>query len=80
MPVVLMSMRPDKDLSKIPFGPYENSLRFDGQPIPSGQTIINGSHTFSGARNVWFTLVTAQGVVPPDVKLSVRPASMKKLR
>lgn len=74
VPVVLMAMRPDRDAENSQQGLRENSMRFDGQPLPSGQAILReGAHTLSGARNVWFTLITAQGVVPPDVKLTVRP-------
>jgi hypothetical protein len=80
LPVVIAAMRPDKDLSSLPRGAYQNSLR-DGKPVPSGQTVVrSGVHTFSGARNVWFTVITAAGVTPPPVKLSVKLASAKKLR
>ena len=82
LPVVLMAMRPDKDpTTNSGQGPVENSIRFDGAPLTSGQTIVgSGMHTFTGARNVWFTIVTGQGVVPPDVKLVVKQASMKQQR
>ncbi len=81
LPAVLMSLRPELELTHVPTGAFQSSLRYDGQPMASGQALIAaGKHTFTGARNVWFTILTAQGVVPPKVKLSVRPASAKKLR
>ena len=80
-PLVLMSMRPEKDLESIPTGPTQNSMRFDGQPIPSGQKLVTvGSHELRGARSVWFTLITAKGIVPAHARLSIKPASAKKLR
>ncbi|MBS1150153.1 MAG: masK10 [Myxococcaceae bacterium] len=79
LPPVLISMRPDADMTNLPEGLHQNSLRLDGQPLLSGQALLGpGKHLISGARNVWFTILTAQGVVPPDVKLSVHLASAKK--
>jgi hypothetical protein len=80
LPPILMSMRsaqPDRPADN---DPESSPLRFDGEPIPTGQVIVrDGKHTFSGARSAWFTIVTATGVVPPDLKLSVT-LPKKKLR
>ncbi len=56
-------------------------LRFDGEEIPTGQLLLPaGSHTFTGASNVWFTILTADGVVTPSVRLTLKPVSSTKLR
>ncbi|GEM_PF-2853172 len=72
LPVVLMSMGARGK---------QDELRFDNEAVPTGQVLLaDGSHTFTGASNVWFTLLTAEGVAPPDVKLTVKAASAKKPR
>lgn len=78
LPVVVMALRPDQDPTQ--YGEdFDSPLRFDNQPLPSGQALVGaGAHTIYGARNAWFTIITAKDIEPVEVKLTIRVASGKK--
>jgi hypothetical protein len=74
LPPVVLTMRPDVDPTAAPDEDYESSVRYDGAEVPSGQLLVGpGVHSVTGARSAWFTIVTADGLTPADVRLSLKP-------
>ena len=77
IPPVLISLRPTPPTThryndRYPSGDSAASLRVDGEPIESQQALLGaGAHTLSGATSILFTLPTLEGVVPPEVSLSL---------
>lgn len=77
LPPVVMTLRPDQDATSASAAGEETSIRFDGAALESGQALVSaGSHTVTGARSVWFTVITAGDGPVPEVKLSMKPVEV----
>ena len=74
IPPIIISLKPAIRRPTITSEVLDNHLRVDGQPLDSEQALLPaGVHSITGASSVLFILPTLEGIVPPDVKMSLKP-------